>query len=99
MTRRVMGEETRIMVNVGVGSRAEFLARVQRFTDMVLERLGEASEGRDVDEKEARMLGSLALKVLRLWDKALLSEQRDPQLEDEMARVRKKVAEANKGEA
>ncbi len=87
------------MENVGVGSRAEFLARVQRFTDMMLERLGEASEGRDVDEKEARMLGSLVLKVLRIWDKALLTGQVDSQLEDEVARVRKKVVEANKGEA
>lgn len=87
------------MENAGAGSRAEFLARVQRFTDMVLERLGEASEGRDVDEKQARMLGSLVLKVLRMWDKALLSGQRDPRLEDELTRVRKKVAEASKGEA
>ncbi len=31
------------MENAGVDSRAEFLARVQRFTDMVLERLGETS--------------------------------------------------------
>jgi len=53
------------MENAGVDSRAEFLARVQRFTDMVLERLGEASGGRNVDEKEARMLGSLVLKVLK----------------------------------
>ncbi len=71
------------MENAGVGSRAEFLARVQRFTDMVLERLGEASEARDVDEKEARMWGSLVLKVLRLWDKALLTRQVDSQLEDD----------------
>ena len=64
--------------NILVGSRAEFLARLQRFTDTVLERLGEASGGKDVDEKELRMMSGEALKVLNLWEKSLHDDQPEP---------------------
>ncbi len=54
-----------------IGSRAEFLARVARFVDTLLERLSKASSGEDADEKETRMLGNVILKVLRIWERAL----------------------------
>ena len=66
------------------GARANFLARVQRFTDATLERLDESRRGKDADEKEARIISNLVLKILRLWDKAIQYEKQDPRLETEL---------------
>ncbi len=73
------------------GSRSEFLARAHRFTDMMLNRLGEGSSGKDVDEKETRMLANVVLKVLRIWEKALHADQPAPQLEESLSQARKKT--------
>ena len=85
--------------NVSVGSRAEFLARIQRFTDEMLDSLDGASEGKDVDEKEARTLRSNLLKSLRIWERALQEGQRDPRLEEMLRRVEKRASEVKSGEA
>ena len=85
--------------NVSGGSRAEFFARIQRFTDEMLESLNGASRGKDVDEKEARALRSVLLKVLRIWDKALLESQCDPRLEEKFRRVEKQASQIPSGEA
>ena len=84
--------------NVSIGSRAEFFARVQRFADEMLDSLVGASHGKDVDEKEARALRSALLKVLRIWDKALLQGQRDPRLEEMLRRVEKQASQVKTGE-
>ena len=73
--------------------RAEFLARIQRFTDSILDRLKQASQEKDADEKEMRMLRNVVLKSLRVWDKALLDGQRDPRLEERLSLVRQQVPE------
>jgi hypothetical protein len=52
-----------------------------------------------VDEKEARALRSVLLKVMRIWDKALLEGQRDPRLEEMLRRVEKQASQSNSGEA
>lgn len=39
--------------NISTGSRAEFLARIQQFTDEMLSSLIDRSQGKDVDEKGA----------------------------------------------
>ena len=83
--------------NILVGSRAEFLARLQRFTDTVLERLGEASGGKDVDEKELRMMSGEVLKVLNLWEKSLHNDQPTPQMTTQ-SQARKKLPEPKKGD-
>jgi hypothetical protein len=88
-----MGED------VSAGSRAGFLARIQRFTDEMLDNLKEASRGKDVDEKEARALRSVLLKLLRVWDKALLDGQRDPRLEEMLRQVEKQASQVKSGEA
>ena len=85
--------------NVATGSRAEFLARIQRLTDEMLDSLDKASRGKDVDEKEARTLRSVLLKLLRIWDKALLEGQRDPRLEEMLRRVEKQASQVKTGEA
>jgi hypothetical protein len=92
-------EERGISENVSVGTRAEFFARVQRFADEMLDSLVGASKGKDVDEKEGRALRSTLLKVLRIWDKALLQGQRDPRLEEMLRRVEKQDSEVKNGEA
>jgi len=43
---------------------------MQRFTEIALNRLGEA-KGVDTDEKETRMLANVCLKALRIWQTAL----------------------------
>jgi len=83
--------------NILVASRAEFLARLQRFTDIVLERLGEASGGKDVDEKELRMMSGEVLKVLNLWEKSLHNDQPTPQMTTQ-SQARKKLPEPKKGD-
>ena len=85
--------------NVSTGSRVEFLARVQRFTDEMLGSLDTASHGKDEDEKEARTLRSVLLKLLRIWDKALPEGQHDPRLEEKLKRVEKQASQAKSGEA
>ena len=85
--------------NVSVGSRAEFLARIQRFTDEMLDSLNGASQGKDVDEKEARTLRSALLKSLRIWERALHEDQRDPRLEEKLRRVEKQGSQIKTGEA
>jgi len=84
--------------NVSTGSRVEFFARVQRFADEMLDSLVGASQGKDVDEKEARALRSSLLKVLRIWDKALLQGQRDPRLEEMLQRAEKQASQVKTGE-
>ena len=48
-----------------------FLARIQRFTDVMLDRLVQVSSGKDADEKETRMLGGVIQDTLNTWEKAL----------------------------
>ncbi len=85
--------------NVSGGPRAEFLARIQRFADEMLDSLDGASRGKDVDEKEARTLRSVLLKLLRIWDKALPEGQRDPRLEEKLKRVENQASQVKSVEA
>jgi hypothetical protein len=85
--------------NVSTGSRVEFLARVQRLTDEMLGSLIEGSQGRDVDEKEARALRSALLKSLKIWEKALHDGQRDPRLDEKLKRVEEQAPQVKNGEA
>jgi len=75
------------------------LARIQRFTDEMLDSLDGASKGKDVDEKEARTLRSALLKSLRIWERALHEDQRDPRLEEKLRRVEKQGSQIKTGEA
>jgi len=53
------------------GEWAGFLARIQRFTDVMLDRLVQVSSGKDPDERETRMLGGVIQDALNTWEKAL----------------------------
>jgi hypothetical protein len=85
--------------SVSTGSRSEFLSRIQRFADEMLDSLAGVSRGKDVDEQQARALRSVLLKLLRIWDKALIEGQRDPRLEEMLRRVEKQVSQVKSGEA
>ncbi len=85
--------------NVPVEPRAEFLARIRRFTDETLDNLNAASRGKDADEKEVRALRSILLKLLKIWDKALFDGQRDPRLVEILRQVEKQPSQVKTGEA
>jgi len=93
------GEEGEMGENVSTGSRPEFLARVQRFTDEMLGSLDKASLGKDVDEKEARSLRTAILRSLGIWEKALHDSQHDPRIEDKLRRIEKQASQIKTGEA
>jgi hypothetical protein len=84
---------------VSTGPRVEFFARVQRFSDEMLDSLEGASRGKDVDEKEVRALRSDLLKLLRIWDQALVEGRPDPRLEEMLRRVEKQASQVKTGEA
>ena len=52
---------------------AEFLLRVKRFADIVLDQYRESCKAKDADEKEARAIRNFVLKLFRIWDKARLN--------------------------
>jgi len=84
--------------NVSGGPRVEFFARIQRFTDELLDNLNVASRGKDVDEKEIRALRFAIQKLLKIWDKALREGQRDPGLEEKLRQVEKQASLTKSGE-
>lgn len=49
----------------------ELLANVRRLTGIVLDRLEQGSREGTLDQGQVRMLGSIALRSLRLWQEAL----------------------------
>ena len=85
--------------NISTGSRVEFLARIQRFTDEMLGSLIEESKGKDVDEKEARALRSSLLKSFGIWERALPEGQHDSRLEAKLRRFEKQASDAKTGDA
>jgi hypothetical protein len=85
--------------NGSTGPRAEFFARIQRFADETLDNLHEVSRGKDADDKDARALRSVLLKLLRMWDKALSEAQLDPGLEEKLQRVESQASQLKSGEA
>lgn len=85
--------------NGSIGRRSEYLARIRRFTDEMLDRLNEAYRGKDVDDRETRALRNVVLKVLRLWEKALPEGQGDPQLEEKLRLVENQHSQVKTEEA
>ncbi len=49
----------------------ELLANIRRLTRIVLDRLEQGSGDGTLDQSQTRMLGSIALRSLRLWHEAL----------------------------
>ena len=53
------------------GQRDELLANIQRLSRIVLDRLEEGSKEGTLDQAQIRLLGSIAIKSLGLWQEAL----------------------------
>ena len=79
--------------NVSTGSRAEFLARIQRFIDEMLSSLINESKGKDADEKEARALRNSLLKSFRIWERTMLEGHHDSPLEEKLKRPEKQASQ------
>ena len=81
--------------NISTGSRAEFLARIQHFTDEMLSSLIDRSQGKDVDEKEARALRNSLLKSFRIWERTLHEGQHYSRLEEKLKRTEKQASQVD----
>jgi hypothetical protein len=53
------------------GQREELLANIRRLSRIVLDRLEEGSKEGTLDQAQIRLLGSIAMKSLGLWQEAL----------------------------
>jgi len=51
--------------------REELLANIQRLSRIVLDRIEEGSKEGSLDQAQIRLLGSIAMKSLGLWQEAL----------------------------
>ena len=54
-----------------IGQRDELLANIRRLSRIVLDRLEEGSKEGTLDQAQVRLLGSIAMKSLGLWQEAL----------------------------
>ena len=61
--------------NTGQGTREELQANIRRLVGVVLGRLEEGSRDRTLDQGQTRLLGSIALRALRLWQQVLAGQQ------------------------
>jgi hypothetical protein len=53
------------------GQREELLANIRRLSRIVMDRLEEGSKEGTLDQAQIRLLGSIAMKSLGLWQEAL----------------------------
>lgn len=61
--------------NIGdSGGREELLVNIRRLAGIVLGKLEEGSREKTADAAQIRLLGGIALRVLRLWRQSLLEE-------------------------
>ncbi len=73
---------------------ARFLASIERFIGMLLDRLEESPRGKMLDEKENRMWGSVVMKSYGIWMRALLMQTGDPVvLVEKFRRLSRRVSE------
>jgi len=56
---------------LGIGQRDELLANIRRLSRIVLDRLEQGSKEGTIDQAQIRLLGSIAMKTLGLWQEAL----------------------------
>ena len=59
-----------------IGQRDESLANIQRLSRIVLDRLEDGSKEGTLDQAQIRLLGSIAIRSLGLWQDVLSPRQR-----------------------
>lgn len=78
----------------------ELLANVRRLTGILLDRLEQGSREGTLDQGQVRMLGSIALRSLRLWQEALRrndpGRQAHQQLPEAQAELAQKLTDSGK---
>jgi hypothetical protein len=70
-------------------SRERFLASIERLTGLLLDRLAQTPDGKLMDEKETRMLGSVVMRSFGVWEKVLKGGPRDKRSEQKLEKLRK----------
>jgi hypothetical protein len=58
------------------GERAELVDQIRRLNNIMLEKLEEGSREKLLDHNQTRLLGSIALRVLKLWKEVLAGRVR-----------------------
>ncbi len=77
---------------------ARFVASIERFTGLLLDRLAQTPSGKLMDEKETRMLGSVVMRSYSIWMKALASEAKDQALQEKLRKIRRQLPENDEKE-
>lgn len=75
--------------NVVEDPRDRFVASIERFLGILLDRLAESPTGKMMDEKETRMLGSVVMRSYNTWMKALALRDKGPRLEEKIRQLEK----------
>lgn len=77
--------------------RDRFVASIERFLGILLDRLAESPSGKMMDEKETRMLGSVVMRSYNTWMKALALRDKSPRLEEKLRRLGQLMPERKEG--
>jgi len=59
-----------------IGQRDELLANIRRLSRIILDRLEDGSKEGTLDQAQIRLLGSIAMRSLGLWQDALSPRQK-----------------------
>jgi len=65
-----------------------YVASIERFIGILLDRLAQSPNGKLMDEQQTRMLGSVLMRAYGQWQKALASRTRDGSTVEQARRLR-----------
>jgi len=75
-----------------------YVASIERFIGILLDRLAQSPNGKLMDEQQTRMLGSVLMRAYGQWQKALASRARDSSTREQARRLRIPIPESNETE-
>lgn len=73
-------------------SRARFVASIERFAGLLVDRLNQTPSGKLMDEKETRMFSSVVMRSFKIWEKALSSQNQEEMSREKLRRLKKKTS-------
>jgi hypothetical protein len=85
--------------NGSTDAKAAFLARVQRFMDEMLDRLGMVSRAKDGDESEARALRAALRKSMKTWERLLRAGPSGPRVQEMLRMIEEQASQVKTGDA
>lgn len=77
-------------------SREDLLQNIRRLTKIILDRLESGTQEKMIDQAQARMLGSIALRSLKLWRDAYASTGISGRAAQRIAKIESKVDQQSK---